>query len=162
TWRRLGSQDSEQAHVVLERRDFHGSAGLDHPLDTFDVTIPVRGGKHDGPARFTVNVARAEKRQRDHVQRHSVPLAQLLGALEIVDRQMPAGPGVGGIAANMSHAVPFEIVEHLRRRWPALAADVHGDGWTGSRLGSMDLLVHRLSGPSSRYGRRHTAEKTAS
>ncbi len=115
---------------------------LDVPVASLRIV-----GQHDRAAGFAIDVARRQEWQRHHVERDTVVLAQVLGALQVVDRPMPGGARVGRIAADVVHPMPLEKVEQLRGRRSALAADVHRQASTArDRLAATGGLARRLSG----------------
>ena len=98
TGSRPGSQDPQEAHVVLERRNPGLGAGRDHLLNVFDVAIALGTfPQHDCAAGLVVDMARRQEWQGHHVQRDAVLSHR--GHASAADRRrsrLPLAPGSGG------------------------------------------------------------------
>ncbi len=115
-------------------------------MDVVDVAVALGAlAEHDGPPFFAIDVARREEGERHHVEVDAVRFTQFARAGQFLDRPMTAGTGIGRIAADMLHAVPFEGLEHGGVGWTALAADVHAErSLRQARRGGEAILRFRL------------------
>ena len=134
---RPGSQDSQEAHVVLERRNPGLGAGRDHLLNVFDVAIALGTfPQHDCAAGFVVDMARRQEWQSHHVQRNSVLFTEVTRPLQFVGGPSSLCARVRGISADVVDPIPFEVLQHPGSRGPLLGPHVH---------------LHRLAGAPSTF-----------
>ena len=140
TGSRPGSQDPQEAHVVLERRDPGLGAGRDHLLNVFDVAIALGTfPQHDRAAGLAVDMARRQEWQGHHVQRDAVLSHK--GHASAADRRRSRLPlrRVRRISADVVDPMPLQVLQHPRGRGPLLGSHVHLHRLAGSSLSSLPL-----------------------
>ena len=134
TGSRPASQDPQETHVVLERRNPGPGAGRDHRLNVFDVAIALGTfPQHDRAAGLVVDMARRQEWQGHHVQRNSVLSHKGRAFASGRRRSKPLCARVRGISADVVDPMPLEVLQHPGRRGPLLGPHVH---------------LHRLAGTS--------------
>ena len=79
-----GARHTENAHVVLERRDAYGRQGFDTLMNVVDVLVALGTlAQHDRGAALGVHVGGPEERQCHHLHHQSVCVSEVLYRIEV-------------------------------------------------------------------------------
>src|SRR5438067_7947848 len=79
-----GARHTENAHVVLERRDAYGRQGFDTLMNVVDVLVALGTfAQHDRVASLGVHVGAPQERQGHHLHHQSVCGSEVLYSIEV-------------------------------------------------------------------------------